>query len=364
MDEKYFALAPQMRAYLREKSVYTPYVMESSAPGVNQTVFSTDEYGLRTTLHAGERLTLTRYKSADFEGRRAALVGNSTAYGVGASSDAHTIATVLNGLSPYVWYNFSGRRYQSTQELLLFLLMAPESVERVVILSGVNNFDGAVRWFNEASIPFPPFRTQELYRQAIEKKTSWPPFTPGWRRYLQRILVNLCKMSGMSIPDQGTHPFLPPTVTDRYFVPSSDMTRLIQDPDSLLRSLESLDRDLGIWAALSRQRGGGRIKKTIFMLQPIPEWLNKAPSPEERTLFGEVAAQRGEVWEILSGYLTDKEDLFRSRIRESCGKHGIEFYDANDLPQLKSDAWLFLDRYHLTDRGQRLLAAHITDILS
>ena len=358
MREEYYQIAPQMRDYHAARHVFAPYVMQINAPNYRSSYFSTDEFGFRTTIYQGEPLELQQYHDSALNGHRAALVGDSTSFGAGATSDASTIPSLLNRTTPWVWFNFSGRTYHSTQELIMFILFAPRKVEQVVILSGINNFDMSYRWFNVASTYLPPFYSQAIYLAALDFYFNSPSLPllgkDLWsvaKRALKRILR---RKAG---PVHSTNVFFPDFIRERFFSHTRELECLLQDPGCITRSLWRFERDIQLWSALVGQNRGA----VTFILQPVPEWTCKVPSPEEKKLFEYVREQRGEAWEKVSTFLKDEGDSYRSGVKRICERSGVRFFDANEFPFLKDDQWTFLDRYHLTDRGQALIAHFIAD---
>ncbi|RMD60385.1 MAG: hypothetical protein D6828_00035, partial [Nitrospirae bacterium] len=170
-----------MSYYHRAPRVYAPYIMEMSAPNYSSPCFSTDEFGFRTTIYKGNRLTLRAYREL-IDRPRAAIFGNSTAFGVGTTSDSLTIPSHLNRNTQFLWFNFSGRTFQSTQELLCYLLFAPEGIEKIVIISGINNFDMSYRWFSDDTIYLPPFYNQRPFLSAYFDKEIEP------KGFLRRLI--------------------------------------------------------------------------------------------------------------------------------------------------------------------------------
>ncbi|MBF0454841.1 MAG: hypothetical protein HQL72_08530 [Magnetococcales bacterium] len=345
-----------MRDYLAVGATYTPFLMEATLPNHYSPAFSTDQYGLRTTLKDGQPLTLDRFRSPTFQGRRGVLVGNSTAFGVGATSDGTTIPSQLNRSSRLTWFNISGRRYQSTQELLAYMLYAPTDVAQVVIFSGINNFDYAPRWFQPQQQLRPPFIRQELYQRALQSHyTPQPPPAESRLKQLLRRLLRRPRYSPESTPQRRN--FFSAEVQSHFFPADHSNASYFKHSGFLERSLATLDRDLDRWA--HQFKGTGR--EVIYILQPIPEWTNKQFSPEEKQIFAAMDKIRGVAWQEVSQEMKGMEDIYRSRMAELCRTRGIRFFDANSFDWVQKTDWIFIDRYHLTDYGQKTLAAFILD---
>jgi len=364
MRNEYYKIAPQMKDYHAAKYVFAPYVMQTNAPNYRSPYFSTDGFGFRTTIYQDAPLSLLEYHDPKFDGQRAALVGNSTSFGVGATSDAKTIPSLLNNSTSKIWFNYSGRTFQSTQELIMFLLFAPHDVEQIVIFSGINNFDMSYRWFNTESIYFPPFYSQAIYQAAFttyfeQGAGQQINFDNGIRGFLKQILKSAwrCITDTTARPHPPANSFFPKYIKEQLFSHSRELYHLLDDPHCIERSLQKLERDLQLWVRIF---GHDAIS---FILQPIPNWTNKVFSYEETKLFEYVRQQRGDKWEQISNFLADHETQYRNELRCICNRCGVDFFDANEFPSLLDDQWMFLDRYHLTDRGQALIAQFISDNL-
>jgi hypothetical protein len=99
-----------------------------------------------------------------------------------------------------------------------------------------------------------------------------------------------------------------------------------------------------------------------FILQPIPSWCQKIFSTEEVQLF-EFLDQQLISFDALR--LLSTQELYYeycSSLRKVCNDLGINFTDAN-LFFKSTDEWLFVDRAHLTDRGNVLMAKMLTNVL-
>ncbi|MFA4826225.1 MAG: SGNH/GDSL hydrolase family protein [Methanoregula sp.] len=360
MDTKFFTIAPQMKDYLDTAHVHMPYVMHMNRPSVSSPYFSTDSFGFRTTLHQGKPLALSDYYGKQHSGRRAALVGDSTSFGVGATSDVNSISSLLNNQTGYTWFNFSGRTFQSTQELILYLLYRPPDVEKIIILSGINNFDLAYRWFGDIHTYIPPYHLQNLYQDLL-LSPSKNAVVPRIRKYFRNLTRQLIKGKGLdpgkTTPDD-TRSFCPEFIRNRLYYGATVFPDLLKDPSGLTRSLERFRRDMEIWSDITQN---GEKCRVTFILQPIAEWNKKTLSPEEKMLFDLVKQQRGVNWAKVSSYLLGNEEKYRSAVKRICQETGIDFIDANDIECFKTEEWLFLDRYHLTDRGQKIMADVISE---
>ena len=102
MSERY-VLAPQMKEYDKIGIKWCPYTMFVSTPGYSSETVNTDKYGLRYTEH---NFTKHSIINQDFEKPTSIIVGGSTAFGVGCTSDKFTLSSILSKKCSHTFLNF------------------------------------------------------------------------------------------------------------------------------------------------------------------------------------------------------------------------------------------------------------------
>lgn len=326
-DRRRYDIVPQMRDYdALEEKVWLPYIMNFHPPRWNTPTFTTDEYGFRGTFFRQKRLSWQAYNDSEYP--RAALIGASTAFGVGASSDAFTLASLLNNRQDRIWFNFSGRAFNSTQELLIFLLHLPRSVETVLIFSGVNNL--VLSHLAQAVSPiYNSFYGQRIFERGLNK--------------------------GKAMGVRGTLRLLVEEIT----------TKLIRDrngnkpagPEGNLEDLiRCFQRDMRLWSLLREAMNF----KLYFVFQPIASWIEKALTPEEEEIFSILnRSNSNPSWREIEPYLRDQQGDYVFRVKQVCHELAIPFLDLNTQPAFAQNRWLFVDRAHLTDEGYALSVKEI-----
>jgi len=133
-------LAPQMADYdlLSKKIDWRPYIMFFHQTNFRSATVTTDRLGFRPAADASGRSVAL----GDAQGRTVnLLLGNSVAFGVGATSDATSLASRLSAHSGDCWLNFCGRSFSVLQELLLYQCYRHKlgKVRRVLLCSGLND---------------------------------------------------------------------------------------------------------------------------------------------------------------------------------------------------------------------------------
>lgn len=331
--DRRYRLVPQLRDYDRVMTPeWVPYLMLRNRRRIQSGSCNTDEHGFRLT-HAVERVLDYRAfeSSAPPKG---VVIGGSLAFGVGVSRDAKTIPSLLNTYRGMTWFNFGVRMFNSTQEVLLFLLFQPD-VEEVVLLSGLNNL--VTHPFSTYFVPrLGSFCEDYRFRHVMEfgvgvlaeMRSVWKALERRAGRTWQRSLRPAAE------PD-GTHG-------------RSDKYRAL---------LEIIERDLDLWCMVRESR---RCRVSYF-LQPCALWVDKVPTPEESELFTLLDAQGGQSWGMLMRYLREVYPTYRQDLRALCAQRGILFDDLNE--SVPKHGWLFCDRAHLTDEGSAFVAEFIAERL-
>lgn len=322
-------LAPQLRDYVRMGSGvrWLPFVMFLQQGGFRSPTVNTDRFGFRWTVSPEGKV----WSVEEPPDRESGLVlGGSTAFGVGARGDAATVASVLAARTGRPWLNLGGRGHVSTQELLAFLeyedTLPP--LRDIVLLSGLNDLStqyGANRWDDRLG----GFLQSEYARAIAALEPS------RWRqKRLRRALLRAGRQAG------GSRPF----------------EEILAEREGRRASMLRVQaRNLGHWAALAAARGA----RVWFALQPLFPWLGKEASREEHVLFDSRMRQDPRQQMVVERALAPEQHApYAEALASLCRERGIGFLDLNRelRPHATPDAWLFVDRAHLTDRGYALCA--------
>lgn len=325
-------LTPQMLQYAekfddRGDIRWMPYLMYFHAAGHRSEVVNTDRLGFRfshgdagRTAGVGEQLP---------EGPVRLLAGSSTAFGIGASSDRHTLPSYLwSRHAPSLpWLNFAGRSHNSTQELLLFTLyrhLLPQ-VDEIVLFSGFNSLGlsrlpESVRGDSGAF-----FNCNDFYGQ------------------MEELRARNRKPSGFGL--FGSRRPSPPAAVDTTVPELSEQIDL---------ATELTIRNLDNWRLLADGIGA----KLTFVMQPLATWVREEPAPEEKLLFQELDALSdfGAVYGDISSM--ESQARYAKELRSGCERIGVNFVDLNPVlaDAIGPKDWIFVDRIHFTDEGHNLVA--------
>lgn len=320
------AITPQMADYDRVGDQWVPYLMRFDRPNRSFESVTTNEWGFRTTLaRDGHAVSFAPLDEKD-DNYRGIVVGSSAVFGVGATHDRHTIPSVLNRTTNGTWLNYGGRAFNSTQELLLFLLHLPKRVDHIVLFSGVNNITLAFLSDRPSRI------YNSLFSQTIFERAMANP--AGEYIGLRRAATQLAK-----------------EIHHRFFPTRKPIVRQSLDSTCYEEILTCFRRDLTAIKAL----GDGLGASVHFALQPLATWIDKDLSPEESKIF-QILDGMSQDWEVLAKNIHNVKDRYFDDVAGVCADLSIPYTNINLAPSFKNRDWLFVDRVHLTDQGYGLAA--------
>ncbi len=324
---------------------WRPYLMFGHQKNYRSESVNTDKHGLRQNRAIDGEIR-------DFESCVEAgchsniLLGGSTAFGVGASTDNETVSSVLTKLSGQQWLNFGGRAFSGTQEFLQFQMYGADldKIDNFVHFSGLNDLF-LYFWSKEIDEDFGPFYFSDYYSQAMNQAGISEPSFKQLREYFFRKLKRRLGLQKKTSQKQEFIKSLPEQRERRC--------------DLALQMVESnLSRAVkmtNIWGA-----------RHTYVLQPIAPWIDKKPSGEEAKLFKANDELSPETAECISIALSQENYLqYRNGLKDICQRLGVDFLDLNRFFSETSEGgdWLFVDRVHLTDKGYDLAASWLYEEL-
>ena len=352
-----YKYCPQMKEYDKLSKVWLPYLMYFNQPNYSSSIINTDSRGFRCVTNKSNQMI---YDFNNPEKKEKCLfVGNSTALGIGSSNDENTIPSIMNRNSEYLWYNFSGRLYSSTQELLLFLLYGPllKNIKKVIIFSGVNNL--SIYYLSKNYIKeLGSFIHSSNYNNKMnsgEISTNRKIL----KFFLQPLYGNKIDYSNIRRDDLFKSLFNNKNTKNKNETNSlySNIQNTHKTKEDLLFVLK---RDIEHWKNMSNIFQF----ELIYALQPYSNWIDKTLSPEEKELFSEIDQAPGELWNVLNNKInTDKHQWISSNLSIICENLDIKFIDINKeiLNYSFNNKWLFIDRIHITDEANSIMAKIFED---
>ena len=342
-----YTLTPQMKIYDDIGEAWKPFIMYLSRPNFRSNVVNLDQFGLRfNDLNAEKKLEIEKNNSIFNEKifssskDKAALIGNSSAFGVGAGSDSSTLSSILSQQTNYHFFNLGGRAFSGFQETILFqsLINQLSSVKKIVIFSGAND----LFLTNHLSVYDPILGPYYYNSQFVEGMNI---STTSWKRNLARFLLD---------------PFVKNNVdwnliTKKELINNLSKKKMFEpkffDKEKILKNL--IKKNLSYWSNI--QKGMGI--KIIFVLQPMAQWCGKELSDEEKQIFNELDSSNKNT-QTLKSLDISKYKSYKDSIAELCNYLNIEFVDSSNFINKKNfhKEWLFVDRIHLTDLGYKYIA--------
>jgi hypothetical protein len=337
------AVAPQMDAYSRLANVLWPLVTVTARPETKTSVVSTDSRGHRIT-RMGERAV----RSDDAPPDAGFVLGGSFAFGVGASSDAGTLASALSRRTGTPYVNLGIRTGNSTQELIAALPFAERSTV-FIVCSGVNNMTrSGQRGFDPLFGPMvadPYFpKLSALPVAEVSKRLKNPlrlvetqALSDELNRRLQRLEAESAQGAG-----ERSRPSKRKEQKSNWQVDPAAAVRL------QLRDLRALGRIVPDDALV------------VFALQPFAPRVSKELSAEEEELFALLDDIQGVKWHRLRDALSSEWDEFASGMEAGSRALGVLFVD---LSMADYSGWCFVDRVHATDAGNEAAAALLAKVV-
>lgn len=334
MEDRY-AFAPQMQDYdaLGGNQVWVPYLMLFTQPNSQFPSVTTDAAGIRSTIDTlGSVINIADINDKE---ELSVIMGGSAVFGVGATADKFTIPSNLNQITKQKWLNFGGRAFNSTQELLLLILQMPKKINKIVVMSGVNNI--IISFLSTNPSPFwAPFYDQEIFLKTME--------TPAFG--------HLGVRKSFAIFLREFYKFFKGVDSNKSYCDNFEI--------NYSNTLRQFQRDL---AAL-RILGAGMRAPVYFALQPVVTWIEKELSKEEVRIFEILDNLPGSSWMILQNELRSVRNRYFMDLDRICRAEGVPFYNMNLDGEFAKNEWLFVDRVHMNDRGNMLAASTLKRVFN
>lgn len=318
-------LTPQMLKYAEKFSDngairWLPYVMYFHPPSHRSDVVNTDRLGFRYATYGGGRVAVDDSREHDAVNL---LAGSSTVFGIGATSDAATMASRLNHHASddsAPWLNFGGRSHNSTQEVILYALNRHRlpRTKRIVLFSGFNDL-GLAR----------------LPASLRGESGAFFMCTP----FFERLEANgNGQARGLS----------------RLKRPRSDDDTVLDLDDQIAYAADLVLRHLDLWRALATDAGA----ELTFVLQPLAGWVRELGTPQEEALFAQLdeLGRFSDMYGDIAQAPVGKE--YAERLRRGCDEMGVRFVDMTEVlaAAVAPTDWIFVDRIHFNDFGYDLVS--------
>ena len=312
MEKTRYTIAPYLKEYDGIKMYWQPFVMTQTTPDYRSDVVNTDSLGFRYSRDRSGR-------EVHFDNSRDCkvnlFVGNSTAFGIGVTSDGKTLPSLLAKSTKETWLNLSFRTHTIRQNFITFSsvrdLIGP--INNIVLFAGATDL---LIYLINSLLP-KPWGTFYHYANYFEKFYNVPP------GFLSRIENHYRERK--SIIDQ-------------------------------------MRLDLSNWKVMASGLGA----QLLFVYQPIAELSCKKQSTEEVALYEAIENSRHNPYSgDLKHSFFKANKWFTAALNESCVILDIPYLDANtfNADGAYHGEWLFTDPFHLNDRGSEIIADLITEMI-
>mgnify|MGYP003388325548 CR=1 FL=1 len=338
-----YKYAPQMKIYNQYSHEWKPYIMFSNPSNVRTEVLNTDNLGLRFNSSNNKNTLNSIFEQEHNKKESGLIIGASTAYGMGASSDEMTISSVLSRNSDIFFYNLGVTAFTGFQEVVLHqsLINHFEKIKHVVIFSGLNDM------FMHNYIDVFDYELGPYY-YSNQFKTGMDHMLLNKKRIITKFFLSpffKADTNWLSITKKQIFE----TIFKNKYLKKNKIDNIRKE--DLLKKY--LLRNFIYWSNIQKIYK----VKMIYVLQPFPKWFDKNLTIEEIEIFKELDLKDLRVHEAVKSL----ENLYLksvSYISECCKRFGINFVDSNKYlkENVKQNDWCFIDRSHLTDLGNKYIA--------
>lgn len=317
---------PQMSLYEKMPAgVAYPYSMMGNSADFRSVEINTDNYGFRFSNFQGETVSLENIERFD---RLNILIGGSTVFGVGSSSDATTISSLLAELTSEPWLNLGVRAAVSFQEYLHLVqhFKKAKSIGKVVVFSGINDI---YRNLMDDTVTFYDKRFQyqnDLYAKNSAKRIAYA--------YVMSLITN-----------KNVNYFLHGYQDGR----AGESFALDKLGASNLKRI--FDRNFHLYSALASYSGF----ELKYFIQPFFPLTGKVGTKREiDAIRVNEKRQANTNWLETKARIVDEYDDICASLFELAGRYHLPIYDTNG--SFNSEEAFFVDNVHLSDAGNRRAA--------
>ena len=344
MNTRYH-FCPQMKIYDSIGFKWVQNLMFMNNPNFRSDVCNTDIFGLRfnSKFEFGLNETIFDQKT---DKEKSVMVGSSTTFGVGSTSDNKTIPAILSNNSKYFFYNFGGRAFSGLQEVILFQLFSEKlkGAKKIVIYSGMNDIYMSYNKSFISQFPGPSYYNKDFLYKMNETNLSFN------RKILKLLLPNL-NIDYRLITFQE--------LKDYFFKKNYKKNYEIKNKYPLTGLEELSSRNIYLWNLLKKSTNS----EITFFLPPFIKWSKKEVdyTNEEKAIENYIIKSGNIKSSEYFDKISDHYKKIKNMYKNLCEKNGIKFYDCNEIFQLRENnkKWLFIDKTHLTDYGNKLISNFI-----
>jgi hypothetical protein len=343
-----YKIFPQMIEYDSMASgKYVPYAMLAGPSDYKGSRINTDKHGFRITQNDSNYFRVEDIEKYD---EINILVGGSTTFGVGSTSDSNTISSIVSKNKKEVWLNLGIRGCNSFQEIIHLnrVLYKAKKVKKIVFLSGVN--DLYLRIVNNTITDFDfGFGT---------KFTSIAAFHP-YRQALSVFFASIYNTDPLNIVDKNILEMISWPFHKSKYKENKD-ERIFSIEQKIEMYLELYKRNFELYKGFSLAYNC----EVHFIFQPLLFWSDKQISKNEILVVNYLdELQKSDYWGDVKRQINDSKvsNKIHEKLNVLSKNLGFTYFNSNKLFTNISDD-CFVDSVHLTDFGNKLIADYISNI--
>jgi len=344
-----YKLAPQMRIYDNFSHEWKPFIMYSNKTNLRTKVVNTDNLGLRFNLLNNDNNShKSIFDQKNTNQEFGLIIGSSTVFGLGCSEDDQTISSKLSKLSGTLFFNLGVSAFSGFQEVILHqsLINKVSKAKYIFIFSGLNDLF-MQEYINKYDVELGPYFYSNqfksgMYNSVLSKKRKIAKFlfSPlldeniDWQHISKKQLIE--------------------NILNRKIIFENGRKLNLKDLKNFIL------RNLTYWSNIEKVYK----TKVKYILQPFPAWCKKNLTQEEREIFEELDNNDLRVFKVIKS-LENYYIEYKKILIECCDISGIEFLDSNEYfkNSVNSEDWCFLDRAHLTDKGNQHISNFMFSVL-
>ena len=345
-----YNLVPQQKFYDSMGADWKPIIMFNQFPNIRSKYCNTDTFGLRfNNLKDNSKKISIFENTISNKKKNAIIIGNSTTFGEGQSSDEKTISNFLTENSEYNFYNFSGRGFSGFQEIAQFLILNHNvlNLDRIIVISGVNDsyLPYFIDKFDDEQTPI--FGYNKFLKTMSNASRGWKNkiFKALFSNFLKNKKKDWNRINSLNWRDE---------LFGSSTLKSEDNIEVSKD----VALKQILERNINIWSFITK----GMNIKFDYILQPVGSWCKPVKTKEEEAIFNE-ENNLSSNQKIFKHVDHNKYLLVKKIIRNATNKNGLNFCDMNEEFNNNEleEKWLFTSRLHLSDMGSEILSKKIIE---
>lgn len=335
-----YKYAPQMKYYDYLGFDFIPYATFVQKKSFSSEIINTDKYGYRFTKFNNQ---VTNIENIDQYNEVNLLIGASTVFGVGATNDEYTISSYLTKLTGECWINLGIRSQNSLQEYINLIQYAFKTkVKRIVFLSGGNDiYIDKLDQATDYDLMFGWSDYHRLYSKGYTQKFN----------IFKRVYTKILSMIYSVKTDK---------IIGKPYAMQMDIINNIKNKKEIEKiTLEmKLDRNFRLYSSLAKALDC----QIYYFQQPYLTWLDKVLSKEENELINNSKIREKNQTILEMDYNEKLKSEYCSLFQKHAQHNDIPYFNLNSL-KFTDNEFLFIDRMHLTDQGNEIVANQIKSII-